>query len=95
MMKEEEKLMKLDLQKENKKIEMNQINGIKLSFFKMIYVLLQNQDDNIFRDVIFIIAQFVQLIAFPLGKTFDDSWKTYWYGTVGHFFQYLQIIHIF
>ena len=87
--------MKLDLQKENKKIEMNQINGIKLSFFKMIYVLLQNQDDNIFRDVIFIIAQFVQLIAFPLGKTFDDSWKTYWYGTVGHFFQYLQIIHIF
>ena len=36
MMKEEEKLMKLDLQKENKKIEMNQINGIKLSFFKMI-----------------------------------------------------------
>ena len=35
MMKEEEKLMKLDLQKENKKIEMNQINGIKLSFFKL------------------------------------------------------------
>ena len=95
MMKEEEKLMKLDLQKENKKIEMNQINGIKLSFFKMIYVLLQNQDDNIFRDVIFIIAQFVQLIAFPLGKAFDDSWKTYWYGTVGHFFRYFQIIHLF
>ena len=95
MMKEEEKLMKLDLQKENKKIEMNQINGIKLSFFKMIYVLLQNQDDNILRDVIFIIAQFVQLIAFPLGKAFDDSWKTYWYGTVGHFFRYFQIIHIF
>ena len=94
-MKEEEKLMKLDLQKENKKIEMNQINGIKLSFFKMIYVLLQNQDDNILRDVIFIIAQFVQLIAFPLGKAFDDSWKTYWYGTVGHFFRYFQIIHIF
>ena len=95
MMKEEEKLMKLDLQKENKKVEMNQINGIKLSFFKMIYVLLQNQDDNIFRDVIFIIAQFVQLIAFPLGTAFDDSWKTYWYGTVGHFFRYFQIIHLF
>ena len=95
MMKEEEKLMKLDLQKENKKIEMNQINGIKLSFFKMIYVLLQNQDDNIFRDVIFIIAQFVQLIAFPLGSAFDDSWKTFWYGTFGNFFKYFQIIHLF
>ena len=87
--------MKLDLQKENKKIEMNQINGIKLSFFKMIYVLLQNQDDNIFRDVIFIIAQFVQLIAFPLSKAFDSSWKTYWYGTIGHFFRYFQIIYLF
>ena len=95
MMKEEEKLMKLDLQKENKKVEMNQINGIKLSFFKMIYVLLQNQDDNIFRDVIFIIAQFVQLIAFPLGSAFDDSWKTFWYGTFGNFFKYFQIIYLF
>ena len=95
MMKEEEKLMKLDLQKENKKVEMNQINGIKLSFFKMIYVLLQNQDDNILRDVIFIIAQFVQLIAFPLGTAFDETWKTYWYGTVGSFFRYFQIIHLF
>ena len=94
-MKEEEKLMKLDLQKENKKIEMTQINGIKLSFFKMIYVLLQNQDDNIFRDVIFIIAQFVQLIAFPLGSAFDNSWKTFWYGTFGNFFKYFQIIHLF
>ena len=95
MQKEEEKLMKLDLQKENKKIETNQISGIKLSFFKMIYTLLQNQDDNILRDVIFIIAQFIQLIAFPLGKAFDGSWKTYWYGTVGHFFRYFQIIHLF
>ena len=93
MKKEEKLIMKLDLQKENKKIEMNQIND--LSFYKMIYVLLQNQDNNIFRDVIFIIAQFVQLIAFPLGKTFDDSWKTYRYSTVGDYFQYLQIIHIF
>ena len=95
MMKEEEKLMKLDLTKENKKLEMNQINGVKLSFFKMIYVLLQNQDDNIFRDIIFIIAQFVQLIAFPLGSAFDDSWKTFWYGTFGNFFKYFQIIHFF
>ena len=87
--------MKLDLTKENKKLEMNQINGVKLSFFKMIYVLLQNQDDNIFRDIIFIIAQFVQLIAFPLGSAFDDSWKTFWYGTFGNFFKYFQIIHFF
>ena len=94
MMKEEDKLMKLDLQKENKKIEANQINGIKLYFFKMIYVLLQNQTDNYFRDVIFIIAQFIQLMSFPLDKTFSSGWKNFWYGTIGHFFRFFQLIYL-
>ena len=86
--------MKLDLQKENKKIEANQINGIKLSFFKMIYVLLQNQIDNYFRDVIFIISQFIQLISFPLDTAFSSGWKNFWYGTIGHFFRYFQLIYL-
>jgi len=94
MMKEEEKLMKLDLQKENKKIEANQITGIKLYFFKMIYVLLQNQIDNYFRDVIFIIAQFVQLMSFPLDTAFSSGWKNFWYGTIGNFFRYFQLIYL-
>ena len=94
MIKEEDKLMKLDLQKENKKIEANQINGIKLYFFKMIYVLLQNQTDNYFRDVIFIIAQFIQLMSFPLDTAFSSGWKNFWYGTIGHFFRYFQLIYL-
>ena len=94
MIKEEEKLMKLDLQKENKKIEANQINGIKLYFFKMIYVLLQNQTDNFFRDVIFIISQFIQLISFPLDTAFSSGWKNFWFGTIGHFFRYFQLIYL-
>ena len=94
MLKEEEKLMKLDLQKENKKIEANQINGMKLFFFRMIYVLLQNQIDNYFRDVLFIIAQFVQLISFPLDLAFSSGWKTFWYGTIGSFVRYFQLIYL-
>ena len=94
MMKEEEKLMKLDLQKENKKIEANQINGIKLYFFKMIYVLLQNQTDNYFRDVLFIISQFIQMMSFPLDTAFSSGWKNFLYGTVGHFFRYFQLIYL-
>ena len=94
MIKEEEKLMKLDLQKENKKVEAAQINGIKLYFFKMIYVLLQNQTDSYFRDVMFIIAQFIQLMSFPLDTAFSSGWKNFWYGTVGNFFSYFQLIHL-
>ena len=94
MMKEEDKLMKLNLQKENKKIEANQINGIKLSFFKMIYVLLENQTDSYFRDVIFIISQFIQLMSFPLDTAFSSGWKNFLYGTVGHFFRYFQLIYL-
>ena len=94
MMKEEEKLMNLNLQKENKKVEANQINGIKLYFFKMIYVLLENQKDNYFRDVVFIISQFIQLMSFPLDTAFSSGWKNFLFGTVGHFFRYFQLIYL-
>ena len=86
--------MKLDLQKENKKIEKNEILGIKLYFFRLIYVLLQNQKDSYLRDLMFIIIQFVQLMGFPLDRIFSNGWKNYWYGTVGHFFRYFQLIYL-
>ena len=86
--------MSLDLKKENKKIEKNEVLGLKLYFFRLIYVLLQNQQDNIFRDLLFIVIQFIQLIAFPLDKVFSSGWKNYWYGTVGNFVQYFQLIYL-
>ena len=94
MFKEEAKLMKLDLQKENKKIEKNEVLGFKLYFFRLIYVLLQNQKDNYLRDLLFIILQFIQLMAFPMDRIFSNGWKNYWYGTVGHFFRYFQLIYL-
>ena len=94
MFKEEAKLMKLDLQKENKKIEKNEVLGIKLYFFRLIYVLLQNQTDSFLRDLMFIIIEFIQLIAFPMDKIFATSWKNYWFGTVGHFLRYFQLLYL-
>ena len=94
LFKEEAKLMKLDLQKENKKIEKNEIQGFKLYFFRLIYVLLQNQKDNYFRDIMFIIIQFIQLMTFPMDRIFSNGWKNYWYGTAGHFFRYFQLIYL-
>ena len=94
LFKEEAKLMKLDLQKENKKIEKHEVLGFKLYFFRLIYVLLQNQKDNYLRDLLFIILQFIQLMAFPMDRIFSNGWKNYWYGTVGHFFRYFQLIYL-
>jgi len=94
LIKEEAKLMSLDLKKENKKIEKNEILGIKLYFFRLIYVLLQNQQDNILRDLMFIVIQFIQLIAFPMDRVFSSGWKNYWYGTVGSFLRYFQLLYL-
>ena len=94
LIKEEAKLMSLDLKKENKKVEKNEILGLKLYFFRLIYVLLQNQQDNILRDLMFIVIQFIQLIAFPLDKVFSSGWKNYWYGTVGNFLSYFQLLYL-
>ena len=92
--KEEAKLMNLDLQKENKKIEKKEVLGLKLYFFRLIYVLLQNQKDNYLRDLMFIIIQFIQLIAFPMDKIFTKGWKNYWYGSVGNFLRFFQLIYL-
>ena len=94
LFKEEAKLMKLDLQTENKKIEKKEVLGIKLYFFRLIYVLLQNQKDSYFRDIMLIIIQFIQLIAFPMDKIFAKGWKNCWYGVVGHFLRYFQLLYL-
>ena len=94
-MKEEKILMKLELQNENQKLETVSITGIKLYFFRFIYFLLQKDMENNFLDYLLIIGQFIQLMAFPLDSIFSSGWKTLWFGTVGNFFHYIQLIFIF
>ena len=94
-MKEEKKLMKLELQNENQKLENIQIKGLKLYFFKFINHLLEIQMDNVFLDYILIVGQFIQLMAFPLDSIFSSDWNIKWFGTVRHFFHYFQMIFIF
>ena len=94
-MKEEKILMKLELQNENQRLEKVSISGIKLYFFKFIYFLLQKDMENNFLDYLLIIGQFIQLMAFPLDSIFSSGWKTFWFGTVGNFFHYIQLIFVF
>ena len=91
-MKEEEKLLSLDLKKEQLKQSLNQPEGAKLYFFRALYSLLQNQGLNDFCDILFTICEFIQLMAFPLDRIFSSGWKTYWYSTIGNFFRYFQLV---
>ena len=92
-MKEEEKLLNLDLQKEQQKQSLNQPEGIKLYFFRTLYLILQNEGLNQFFDILFIVLEFIQLMAFSMDTTFSEGWKLYWYETIGNFFRFFQLIY--
>ena len=94
-MKEEKKLMNLNLENENQKLETIQITGLKRCFYNLVHYLLEKQDDNIFLDYLLIVGQFIQLMSFPLDYIFASGWKNIWFETVTHFFHYFQTIFIF
>ena len=91
-MKEEEKLLNLDIQKDQQKQTLSNPHGIKLYFFNALYTILQNDGFNQFCNILLIIFQFIQLMAFPMDTIFSSGWKNYWYSTIGPFFRYSQLI---
>ena len=91
-MKEEENLLKLDLKKEQSKQSLNQPEGIQLYIFRALYCIFLCGGLNIFCHILFTILEFMQLMAFPMDKIFSSGWKTYWYGTIGHFFRFFQLV---
>ena len=93
-MKEEDKLLNLDLRKEQDKKNLNYLEGIKLYFFRVLYNILQNDSLNNFCKILFIIVQFIQLMAFPLDKIFSSGWKMHWYETIGNFIRFFQFIYL-
>ena len=92
----ENELLNLNLNK-NKNINKsaNLVSRIKLHFFHLIYILIQNQADEVFLESVLIIFQFIQLISFPLCDIFKDGWKKKYYTTISLFFQYTTITPIF
>ena len=91
-MKEEQRLLNLDLQKEQKRQGINQNEGIKLYLFRALYSLLKSYGLNHFCDILFTVLSFVQLMAFPMDTVFSSGWKNYWYNTIGSFFRYFQLV---
>ena len=72
----ENELLNLNLNKnKNTNKSANLVSGIKLHFFHLIYILIQNHIDEFFLESVFIILQFIKLISFPLCGIFKDGWK--------------------
>ena len=90
-MKEEEKLLKINLTNEQEKENVNKITGYRLYFFRALFSIEKYQGKNAFCDILFTIIEFVQLIAFPMDKIFSKGWGSFWFGAVGNFFRFFQL----
>jgi len=93
-MKEEQRLLNLDLKKEQQRQGLTQPEGIKLIIFRALYSILPHYGLNQFLDLLFAIFLFIQLIAFPMDKVFSTGWKTYMFNTIGNFLRYFQLIFL-
>ena len=89
-MKEEEKLLKINLSNEQEKENIKKLTGYKLYFFRALYSIQKYQGKNKFSDILFAIIEFIQLMAFPLDKIFSIGWRDKLFGTVGNFFRFFQ-----
>ena len=89
-----EKLIDIDLQTQYHKEEKSINEGFKLYLFEALYSIQQFYGLYKFLDIIFIIIEFIQLMAFPMDKAFDKSWGDTWVNTIGNFFRYFQLMHL-
>ena len=89
-----EKLIYINLQTQLDKEETTITKGFKLHLFETLYSIQQYYGLHKFIDIIFIIIEFIQLMAFPMDKVFNKSWGDTWVNTIGNFFRYFQLAYI-
>ena len=89
-----DKLININLQVAATKDELIPLKGFKLYLFEALYLIQQYYGRYKFWGIIFLIIEFIQLIAFPLDKIFDESWGNYWVNTIGNFVRYFQLTFI-
>ena len=94
-MAEFEKLIEIDLKVQNQKEYISTINGFKLYLFEALYAIQQYHGLHQFWDILFIIFEFIQMLAFPMNKIFDESWGNTWVKMITNFFRYFQLIDFF
>ena len=93
-MKDVDKLIEINFQVDQQKEELIPLKGFKLYLFEALYLIQKYTGRYIFWEILFSIIEFIQLMAFPMDKVFDESWGNYWINTIGNFFRYFQLILI-
>ena len=88
-----EKLININLQIEHNKNDLNPVKGFKLYLFEALYLIQQYHGRYKFLDILLTIFEFIQLIAFPMDKIFDESWGNHWVKTIGNTFRFSQLIY--
>ena len=90
-----EKLINLELQihHQHQTEDLIFLKGFKLNLYKTIYSIQQLYGSNKFLDVLFIIFEFIQLMAFPIDLFFDEnSDNNDFTKAITNFFRYFQLI---
>ena len=88
-----EKLIYIDLQLEHLKKDIKTKNVFKSYLFEALYMIQQFHGLNNFLDLLFTIIEFIQLIAFPMDKIFNETWGIKWVETIGNLFRFSQLIY--
>ena len=91
-MAEFEKLINIDLKLQNNKEEIAITKDFKSYLFESLYTIQEYYGIYKFIDIIFVIIEFIQLMAFPMDKVFNKTWGDNWVKTIGNFFRFFQLI---
>ena len=90
----EEKMINLNLQIEHHQEDITFEKGFKLYLFETLYRIQQFIGIFRFVDILLAVFEFIQLMAFPLDITFDESWGNHWVKTISNFFRYFHLIFL-
>ena len=90
-MAEFEKLINIDLKLQNNKEEIAITKDFKSYLFESLYTIQEYYGIYKFIDIIFVIIEFIQLMAFPMDTVFNKTWGDNWVKTIGNFFRFFSI----
>ena len=88
-----ENLINIDIEVAHQNEDLTEVKGIKYRLFEALYAIQQYHGRYKFWDILFTIIEFIQLMAFPMDKSFDESWGKTWVKTIGNFFRYFQLLY--